>query len=138
MKEVADFLEELAILATDDINLFVYGTLKNKHTEYTTLGHDVLGSEKAILSGYKKMHKGNDYYSIKKYEGPEKSNVPGKKLKITRKDLEELDDWEMRYNRIEVVLSDGTEAYAYQMPEDHTDEKIAHRRGPVRNEKAES
>ena len=132
MKEITTMLEEIAILATEDCWVFVFGTLEQKHTDYMAMGHDVLGAEKATLTGYKKIHKGNGYFSIKKVEGPEKSSVPGKKLKVTRDDLVALDEWETRYNRIEVQLSDGTKAYAYQMPDDHTSEIISHKRGPVR------
>jgi gamma-glutamylcyclotransferase (GGCT)/AIG2-like uncharacterized protein YtfP len=95
--------------------LFVYGTLRKKHTDYQALGnHDVMRSPNATLRGFKNVNMGQGYHTIKADPG---GMVYGKALELKNPgtDLPKLDQYEDRYNRIPVTLDDGTLAHAYQM-----------------------
>jgi gamma-glutamylcyclotransferase (GGCT)/AIG2-like uncharacterized protein YtfP len=96
-------------------DVFVFKTLEKRKTDTRALKHPLNGYEivrQGTLPDYKDVNKGTGYHTIIKDKS---SDVKGKILHITKKDLKKLDDWEDKYRRIKVVLKDGTKAWAYQL-----------------------
>lgn len=89
------------------IPVFVYETLKKKGIQEQALGHSKPG-EPALLKGWEEVHQ-KTWPSLK--ESPGKS-VSGELLRVTVRELKDLDTWESRYSR-HIVHTDKGAAWAY-------------------------
>jgi gamma-glutamylcyclotransferase (GGCT)/AIG2-like uncharacterized protein YtfP len=94
--------------------VFVYATLEDKHTDYKALGHNLKGSKDAELYNWTKKVYKNGYDTI--YLKPN-GKVKGKLLVVSDEDLKKLDDWEDRYNRVEIANYNDEPVYAYRLKE---------------------
>ena len=92
--------------------VFVYGTLKQKHVEYTALGHNVKAAPAASVSGYAVRDLGKGYKTIE--PSMPGAIVRGKILHVSTNDLHSLDAWESKYKRDEININEtGETAWVY-------------------------
>jgi gamma-glutamylcyclotransferase (GGCT)/AIG2-like uncharacterized protein YtfP len=93
-------------------SLFVYGTLKNSSLRKRLIGR-YIDSVKDKLYGYRRMYTsigGKKYPFIVKHHGV----VFGELLKITKKELKLLDEYETSfYIRKKITLDSGIRAWTY-------------------------
>lgn len=97
--------------------LFVYGTLREPEVQKKIIGREIEGTLDSLL-GYNisKIEINNNTYPIilKKID----SSVRGLVLPITLKELQLIDEYETEaYQRIQVTLKSGKEAYVYVKPD---------------------
>ena len=91
-----------------DVSLFVYQTSRSNKTIHEILGHDK-EEKKYTLTGWKRE-------MIDKYptivKGEEGSNVVGDLIVLTKEEIAKLDEWESKYERVDI--EDGIQAYVYK------------------------
>ena len=114
----------LSILPNNMENLFSYGTLQKESVQLTTF-HRVLKGEPDLIVGYKLSMieitdpgalatSGESHHPILRYTGKVSDMVRGTVFKITSKELEQADEYEVSdYKRVAVPLRSGGKAWVY-------------------------
>ncbi|WP_432695989.1 gamma-glutamylcyclotransferase family protein [Marinobacterium sp. YM272] len=98
----------LAIDPTRTHDVFVYGTLRHPLVRWLVIGRDP-ETQPASLAGYRKT--GLDL------EADPGNKVSGEILRVSADELKRLDRYErlgIRYERVEIQLSDGITAWVYR------------------------
>lgn len=99
----------LPVDSSENHNLFVFGTLQKPWVRYFVMGR-AGETEPATLRGYRR-----EALNIEPEPGAE---VEGKLLQVTPEELIRLDRYErlgLRYERVRMVLEDGTLAWVYRL-----------------------
>ena len=105
-------------------NLFSYGTLRYENVQLTTFGRKLIGQADSLPGYYLKQveikdpeviaKSGEDVHSIIHFSGNFQDQIPGMVYKISQKELEEADRYEVAdYKRVEVKLCSGIFAWVY-------------------------
>ena len=94
--------------------LFIYGTLKDSEVQKRILGREVVG-ESDVLQGYKKTTIELDSVKYPIIIEDVLSSVRGKVIEVSDEELSKIDNYESgRYQRIQVMLESGIEAWVYK------------------------
>ena len=107
-------------------HLFSYGTLQIEAVQLATFGRKLVG-ESDTLIGYRQVtHEipdssaaaasGAETYFNVEFTGCDSDLVAGTRFKVTRKELEQADVYELDadYTRVSVLLKSGTRAWVYK------------------------
>ncbi|MFH0712528.1 MAG: gamma-glutamylcyclotransferase family protein [Candidatus Jorgensenbacteria bacterium] len=92
--------------------LFVYGTLKEPEIQKEAIGR-IAGGVPDVLKKYRKTEMPIDGENYPVIVPDENGVVYGLILEVSPEELKMLDDYEVEYKRIEVVLEGGTSAWVY-------------------------
>jgi gamma-glutamylcyclotransferase (GGCT)/AIG2-like uncharacterized protein YtfP len=105
-------------------SLFSYGTLRYENVQLTTFGRKLAGQADSLPEYYLKKvqitdpeviaKSGENIHSIIHFSGNPQDQIPGMVFKISLKELEQADKYEVAdYKRIRVRLLSGTSAWVY-------------------------
>lgn len=105
-------------------NLFSYGTLRYENVQLTTFGRRLEGQQDSLPEYCMKevritdpdviAKSGEDIHSIIHFSGKKEDTVPGMVFKISLKELEQADKYEVDdYKRVQVKLLSGILAWVY-------------------------
>jgi gamma-glutamylcyclotransferase (GGCT)/AIG2-like uncharacterized protein YtfP len=107
-------------------HLFSYGTLQTEAVQLATFGRKLVGEPDALL-GYRQTlfeirdpdavaTLGAKYHINVQFTGSDSDFVAGTMFKVTKKELEQADIYEIAadYKRISVQLKSGTQAWVYR------------------------
>lgn len=106
-------------------NLFSYGTLQIEAVQLATFGRKLEG-EADTLPGYRQTKVdiqdpgvvatiGAQYYLNLQFTGRDSDSVEGTMFRVTRKELDQADTYELDadYKRVNVQLKSGSRAWVY-------------------------
>ena len=105
-------------------HLFSYGTLQSEPVQLATFGRKLMG-EPDTLPGFRQTRleiqdtslfvSGTKYHLNVEFTGRDTDFVVGTMFKVTRKELEQADIYEIAadYKRVGVQLKSGTRAWVY-------------------------
>jgi gamma-glutamylcyclotransferase (GGCT)/AIG2-like uncharacterized protein YtfP len=106
-------------------HLFSYGTLQSEAVQLATFGRKLVGEPDTLL-GYRQtlleiqaptgvLTGGAKYHLNVEFTGSDSDFVAGTLFKVTRKEIEQADIYEVAadYNRVRVQLKSGIQAWVY-------------------------
>jgi gamma-glutamylcyclotransferase (GGCT)/AIG2-like uncharacterized protein YtfP len=93
----------------DEYLVFCYRTLKDKKVRNQIWETDP-GTEKYELASHKEVNVTDGYDDLRESKD---STVKGVLLRLSKEQLDDLDDWETKYHRAEVGKMEGKPIYAY-------------------------